>query len=337
MNVFKNISLKNYNTFDVDVYAKYFAAFHSVNELVDLLDAFPHEQILVIGGGSNILLTQNFEGIVLKNEIKGIENIKEDENHFYVKANSGEIWHDFILYCIKNNFAGVENLSLIPGCVGASPMQNIGAYGVEIKDVFVELQAMHIKEKSIRQFSHIDCAFGYRDSVFKNKLKGQYIILNVTYRLNKKAEINTTYGAINQELERMQIKNPTIKDVSDAVINIRRSKLPDPKVIGNAGSFFKNPVIAVGDFKKIQIQHPEIPFYHTGNEDCIKVPAGWLIEKAGWKGFREKDYGVHNRQALVLVNYGNAKGQEIFDLSQKIIDDIELKYGIHLEREVNII
>ena len=339
MQIQENISLRNYNTFGIDATARYFASFSSVEELHELLSGSKLKakgSKLILGGGSNILFTKNFDGLVLKNELKDIELVKEDETFYYVKVSAGENWHGFVLYCIQNNYAGVENLSLIPGKVGASPMQNIGAYGVEIKDVFEELEAYSIHENSVEKFASKDCAFGYRESVFKRKYKDAFVILNVTFRLRKQAVFNTTYGAIEQELEKMNVKEPSIKNISQAVINIRSSKLPDPKVIGNAGSFFKNPTIPNIQFAELKNHSPNIVGYAVGEQNT-KLAAGWLIEQCGWKGYRDGDAGCHAKQALVLVNYGNAKGGEVYNLSLKIIDSVQQKFGIELEREVNII
>jgi UDP-N-acetylmuramate dehydrogenase len=350
MQVQSNISLKVYNTFGIDVLARYFAAFDSVDALGQLLqydDARAAAQknqtpILVLGGGSNMLFTKDFDGIVLKNEIKGIEVINEDDDHVYIKAGAGENWHQLVLYCVSNNLAGMENLSLIPGNVGASPMQNIGAYGVEIKDVFHSLEAFHLKEKVLETFYLNDCAFGYRESVFKKKYKNQFVITSVTYRLNKKPVLNTSYGAIEQELEKMGVKEVSIKAISDAVINIRLSKLPNPAEIGNAGSFFKNPEVEKVIFDELRSKFIDIVGYHLPNGN-VKLAAGWLIEQCGppdalsWKGYRKGDAGCHAKQALVLVNYGNAKGEEILALSEKIIASVNEKFGVLLEREVNII
>ncbi|HEY0298578.1 MAG TPA: UDP-N-acetylmuramate dehydrogenase, partial [Arachidicoccus sp.] len=274
---------------------------------------------------------------VLKNELKGIELIKEDENYFYVKVNGGEIWHSFVLYCLQNNYAGVENLSLIPGCIGASPMQNIGAYGVEIKDVFYELEALCVEDFSVQKFSNSDCAFGYRESVFKRRLKNQFVILNVTYRLNKHTKFHIEYGAIQQELEKMKVENLSIQNISQAVINIRQSKLPNPNEIGNAGSFFKNPTVSQARFFILKEKYPNIPAYDVAGSCDKKIAAGWLIEQCGWKGFRENNYGVHALQALVLVNYGGASGGDIYLLSQRIIESVKEKFELELEREINII
>jgi UDP-N-acetylmuramate dehydrogenase len=334
----ENTSLKAFNTFGIDASARYFSSFRNTEELVTLLSEPIVQQNprLILGGGSNLLLTRNFSGVVLKNEMPGIEKIGEDDLHYYVKAAAGEVWHQFVMHCIANGFAGVENLALIPGCVGASPMQNIGAYGVELKDVFHSLEAMHVKEKQTKTFDIKDCAFGYRESVFKRAEKDQWVILSVTFRLNKRAVLQTTYGSIDQELDKMQLDNITIKDVAKAVINIRTSKLPNPALIGNAGSFFKNPVVPISVYKKILEHHNNAPSYPI-NEHDVKVPAGWLIEQAGWKGKNYGRYGVHANQALVLVNYGGATGAEIYALSTSIIEDVKFKFGIELEREVNIL
>ncbi len=342
MQVQQNYSLKRYNTFGIDVYAKYFSEFRSVNDLQEALLSTANSQLpaLVLGGGSNILFTKDFNGFVLKNDIPGISMISENIDFVYIKAGAGVSWHSFVMYCVNNNYGGVENLSLIPGNVGASPMQNIGAYGVEIKDFFYELEAFHLDEKITQLFSAKDCEFGYRESVFKKKLKDQYAILNVTYRLNKKPEFNISYGAIEEELKKMNVENLSVKSVSDAVIKIRTSKLPDPNVIGNAGSFFKNPVIKNHELQQLQelkqLPVQNIPFYKI-DKDHFKIPAGWLIERCGWKGYRKNDAGCYDKQALVLVNYGKASGQEIFQLSEEIKFSVKEKFGIVLETEVNII
>ncbi len=334
MKIEKNILLKPYNTFGIDVKAKSFTNFETIEELQEGL-SFETNRI-ILGGGSNILFTKDFDGLVLKNELKGIEVVKETDEHVYVKASAGENWHQFVMHCVENNYAGLENLSLIPGNCGASPMQNIGAYGVEIKDVFHELEALHIDERSVEAFSASACEFGYRESVFKRKYKNKFVILNVTYRLNKIPVFNTSYGAIEQELQNMGVKELSIQAISQAVINIRSSKLPDPKQIGNAGSFFKNPTLPKAELKRLQAIDPSIPFYNV-SDTHIKIPAGWLIENLGWKGVRKGDAGCHAKQALVLVNYGNASGKEIFDLSSEILASVKEKFDIDLEREVNII
>lgn len=338
MQIQENISLKPFNTFGIDAKAKKFIVFRSVADLQEGLTANgkPPTANLILGGGSNILFAKDFDGVVLKNEIRGIEKVSEDESSVYIKAGAGENWHQFVLHCIENNYAGVENLSLIPGCVGASPMQNIGAYGVEIKDVFQELTAFHLEEKSNYTFRLKDCEFSYRDSIFKNRYKGQFAIVNVTLRLNKQPVYHTSYGAIEQELEKMGVKELNIRAISDAVINIRSSKLPDPKEVGNAGSFFKNPSVDKKKFERLRSEFPGIVGYENA-DGTIKLAAGWLIEQCGWKGFRQGDAGVHPKQALVLVNYGNASGNEVFDLSEKVLQSVNEKFNVLLEREVNII
>ena len=336
MDVKQNISLRPYNTFGIDALAKEFAVFGNADELGELLSVNRHLSTLILGGGSNILFTHDYDGLVLKNEIKGIGVIHEDAHHVDVKVGAGENWHQFVLYCIQHNLAGVENLSLIPGNVGASPMQNIGAYGVEIKEVFYSLEAYSIADKKVYTFTLNDCEFGYRESVFKRKYKNQFVILNVTYRLNKQPKFNTSYGAVEQELERTGVKELTIQAISQAVINIRSSKLPDPKVIGNAGSFFKNPEISNAQYSMLNAQFPNIVGYKLPNGN-VKLAAGWLIEQCGWKGYRKGDAGCHAKQALVLVNYGNAKGNDIYELSEEILQSVKNKFGVRLEREVNII
>ena len=348
MEIQKNISIKEYNSFGISAYVNLFAKFNSVDELSELLELDQRttdrqqRSTLILGGGSNILFTKNYEGLVLKNELKGIRIIKEDEQHVYIQAGAGENWHRFVMYCIQHELAGVENLSLIPGNIGASPMQNIGAYGVEIKDVFYSLEAYHIRDKQIVNFTLNDCGFGYRESVFKRKFKDEFVILNVTYRLNRIPQFHVSYGAIGQELEKMGVHDLSIQAVSQAVINIRSSKLPDPAVIGNAGSFFKNPEISGHEFQNLKQMFPAIVGYDLANGN-VKLAAGWLIEQCGppghasWKGYRKGDAGCHEKQALVLVNYGNATGSEIYDLSEDILQTVKAKFGVDLEREVNII
>lgn len=332
-----NISLRPYNTFGIDVNAKSFGRFGSLDELKDLLRNRDKETpLFILGGGSNILLTKDLPFFVLKNEISGIEIINETETHVVVKVGSGVEWHAFVRYTVEKGWGGIENMSLIPGSVGASPMQNIGAYGAEIKDTFVSLEALHIDSLEVHTFNREQCQFGYRESVFKRALKDQYVIISVSYKLSKKPVINTTYGAIQSEIEVMGVSEITVDTVSQAVMNIRRSKLPDPKVLGNAGSFFKNPVVPREVLEQIAVNYPDVPHYPQENGE-EKLAAGWLIEKAGWKGKRTGNCGVHEKQALVLVNYGGSTGREIFDLSTSIIEDIRAKFGVTLEREVNIL
>lgn len=292
--------------------------------------------VFVLGGGSNILFTKDYAGVVLKNEIKGIEVQHEDAEHVYVRVGAGENWHQFVLHCINHNWAGVENLSLIPGNVGASPIQNIGAYGVELDNIFWSLEAFHLAERRIHTFTMADCEFGYRDSIFKNSYKDQFAILSVTLQLRKKPIFHVSYGAITEELDKMGVKELGIKAVSQAVINIRSSKLPDPTEIPNAGSFFKNPEVPVAKYEELKSKFPGIIAYPL-TKMAVKLAAGWMIEQCGWKGYRKGDAGCHAKQALVLVNYGNAKGNEIYDLSEEILQSVNEKFGIILEREVNIL
>lgn len=338
MQIRENISLRPYNTFGIDVAARYFTTFQSEAELEEFFvnASQPAGAKMILGGGSNILLTKNYDGLVLKNEIGGIAVVHQDEEHVYVRAGAGVNWHQLVLHCVDNGYAGMENLSLIPGNVGASPMQNIGAYGVEVKDIFHQLEAFHLHEHSFHRFALDDCAFGYRESVFKRRLKGQFIITAVTYKLSKKPVFHTSYGAIQQELDRMRVQELSIKAISQAVINIRSSKLPDPQKIGNAGSFFKNPYVDKALFASLQASYPGIPAFPYDDEH-VKVPAGWLIEQCGWKGYRQGDAGCYEKQALVLVNYGRATGEEIYDLSEEILQSVKNRFGIALEREVNIL
>jgi len=333
-----NFSLTDHNTFGINVKAKSYTTFSSTKELKKILSSeeVKGKQKLILGGGSNILFTKDFDGIVIKNRIKGIEVEKQNAEFVWIKANAGESWNDLVKYAIANGYGGIENLSLIPGSVGAAPMQNIGAYGVEIKDVFFELEAMHIDTTDEVRFTKKRCQFGYRDSIFKNFYKDQYVITNVTLKLTKEPILNLSYGAIQTELHAMGIYRPNINDVSKAVCKIRESKLPDPKVIGNSGSFFKNPVISIEKFNALKIEFPEIASYKLSKKQ-VKLAAGWLIDNAGWKGKTIDNYGVHKDQALVLVNHGGANGSDIFKLSEDILADIKAKYDIVLEREVNIL
>ena len=335
MNFQENISLKKYNTFGIDVNAKRFISISSVYELQQLLRN--EKELFLLSGGSNMLLTKNIEQLVVHLNIKGISIDREDDNAVYLTVNAGENWHEFVLWAIEQGYGGIENLSLIPGKVGTCPIQNIGAYGVEVKDVITKVEAIEIETNKLVSFSNTECNFGYRNSIFKNEAKGKYIITSVCFKLSKSNhKLTTSYGAIEKELTDRQITNPTIKDISEAVIAIRQSKLPDPNEIGNSGSFFKNPVISISLFEELKNKYPTIPSYPV-SETEIKVPAGWLIEQSGFKGKRYGDYGVHEKQALVLVNYGNASGKDIFELAQKIQATIKETYKIDLEIEVNII
>jgi UDP-N-acetylmuramate dehydrogenase len=330
----KNISLKNFNTFGIDVTAKRFISVDSFYELQQLLKT--EKDIFLISGGSNMLLTKDIEKLVVHINIKGISIDNEDEKFVYITVNAGENWHNFVLWCVANNYGGIENLSLIPGNVGTCPIQNIGAYGVEVKDTITKVEALTIESQKLVTFSNADCKFGYRNSIFKNKVKGKYIITSVSFKLTKQNhQLNTSFGAIETELASKKIVKPNLKNISDAVISIRKSKLPNPKEIGNSGSFFKNPVIPKSIFLELQKKYPNIPSY-TISDTTIKVPAGWLIEKAGFKGKRFGNYGVHEKQALVLVNYGDASGKEIYKLAQKIQQKILNQFQISLEIEVNI-
>ena len=334
----ENFPLKDHNTFSISAKAKYFTEIETTEQLKEIFSSeqFKNEHKLILGGGSNLLFTKDFDGLVIKNNLKGIEKIYENNDYALLKVGAGENWHEFVLSSIKENLSGIENLSLIPGTVGAAPMQNIGAYGVEIKDVFYSLEAFDIATGEIKEFLKDECNFGYRESIFKKELKGKYIIVSVTFKLSKNHKINISYGAIKDTLTEMNIANPTIKDVSDAVSYIRSTKLPDPKVIGNAGSFFKNPEIDQNHFQVLKEKYPDIVSYPI-DENKVKIPAGWLIEKAGWKGKTFENYGVHKNQALVLVNYGEAKGEQINNLADQIQTSIFNDFGIKLDKEVNII
>lgn len=338
VNIQQNISLKQYNTFGIDVNAKEFVSVDTLEELQILCQAFNlnERKLLIMGGGSNLLLTDHFNGMVIHVNLKGIQVMHENDEHVWIKSMAGEVWHKFVLWCVERNFAGLENLSLIPGYVGAAPMQNIGAYGVELKHTFDSLEAVEIATGEIKKFTNDECKFGYRESIFKHEAKGKYIIASVTFKLNKKPLFNTTYGAIQQTLEKMQVNELSIKAISDAVIAIRSSKLPDPKVLGNAGSFFKNPEIDVQQYEQLKANFPELVAYPAG-KDKVKLAAGWLIEQCGWKGKVVGHTGSHKDQALVLVNYGNATGQEILDLAQQIQISVKEKFGVDIVPEVNVI
>lgn len=331
----KNISLKPYNTFGIEVKASHFCNLDNEAHLIPVLknNTLP---LFIISGGSNMLLTKNIDALVLRMNTKGIK-IKKNNDSAIVTAKAGENWHEFVQHCINNDLGGLENLSLIPGCVGSSPIQNIGAYGVELKDCFMSCKALNLETFTYETFNKTDCNFGYRDSIFKNKIKGKFIITEVTFKLSYRShKLNTDYGAIETELKNQKIKHPNIKNVADAVIAIRKSKLPDPAVIGNSGSFFKNPIIPKKQYESLVLKFPKVPYYPV-NTSLVKVPAGWLIDNAGFKGFTHKNAGVHNKQALVLINKtGNASGTEIWELAQIIQEKINDLYGIDLEAEVNV-
>lgn len=335
----ENHSLKEYNTFGLAVKAKYFVEVDSVTMLQELIktDLFKKQNHLILGGGSNVLLTKDFDGLVLKISIQGLTVEKESENNIWLKAMAGNVWHDVVMYSIEQGYGGLENLSLIPGQVGAAPMQNIGAYGIELESVFDHLEAMNIKTGQIRKFAKKECDFGYRESVFKNVYKGKYIITSVVLKLDKSQEnVSVSYGAIQSVLDEKGVKQPNSKSVSDAVIEIRQSKLPNPKELGNAGSFFKNPVIEFKQLETLKSKYPDIPHYDLGL-GMYKVPAGWLIEQCGWKGKKVGNVGAHKNQALVLVNYGGATGEEVKALAMDIKKSVFQKFGIVISPEVNII
>ena len=334
-----NYSLQQLNTFGINAYAKYYVEIHTLSDLIELIDTdiYRQSEHLILGGGSNILLLTDFDGLVIKNCLEGIDVVKKDTQHVWVKTGAGVVWHDFVLDCIKNDLGGVENLSLIPGTVGAAPMQNIGAYGVEIKDTFESLEAFNKATGQLETFDNTSCKFGYRDSIFKRKARDQYFITSVTFKLTRENhDLNISYGAIQEILLEDKITSPTIRDVSNAVIKIRQSKLPDPNKIGNAGSFFKNPTIDKIDHEALQNEFPTMPGYQLPNQQ-VKVPAGWLIEQCGWKGKTINNIGVHKHQALVLVNYGKGKGSDIKDLSIEIQKSVIAKFGISLTPEVNFV
>ena len=337
MTIHKNVSLKPYNTFGIDVNATYFVDVKTIKTLQEVLKEKASDPMFILGGGSNMLLTKDVDALVLHINLKGIEIVKETDKTVVVKAMAGENWHDFVLWCLERHFGGIENLSLIPGNTGTAPIQNIGAYGVELKDVFISCEAIHIKTQSKRVFTKAECKFGYRESVFKQDLKGEYIITSVNFKLTKtNHKLHIDYGAIKAELGDIDRNPPSIRSVSNAVINIRQRKLPDPKKIGNSGSFFKNPIVDLEQFKSLQSDFQDIPYYKI-SDNSYKIPAGWLIEKAGFKGKRFENFGVHKKQALVLVNYGNAKGTDIYKLAQLIQFTIKRIFNVTIETEVNII
>lgn len=337
MIIHSNFSLKPFHTFHVNVTTLFFADFQNISDLIEAIEFQKkhHLQLFILGGGSNVLFTQNYEGIILKNSLKGKKILNEDENYVWLEIQSGENWHELVSYCVDNQWNGIENLALIPGTVGAAPIQNIGAYGVELKESFHSLEAFHIPSHEIHTFYLHDCQFGYRDSVFKRNYKNQYVILSVTLKLNKKPILNYSYADVQKYLEKNQLE-PSIRTIFEAVIFIRKEKLPDPNFIGNAGSFFKNPYIPMNHYSKLKTEFPNLPSYPV-NENTVKVPAAWLIEQCGWKGYKEKEYGVHHKQPLVLVNYGNAKGIEIYELAKKIMHSVKERFDIILEPEVNIL
>ncbi len=337
MQIKPDFSLKNHNSFGIDVKAEYFVAVETVDELKEVLQLSGYSQKFVLGGGSNMLLKKDIHGLVINLNLKGIDVEREDGKHVWLRAAAGENWHDFVLYCVANGYGGVENLALIPGNVGTAPVQNIGAYGVELKDTFESCEVVDYKTQEIRTLTNANCIFGYRDSIFKQEYKDQYIITSVLFKLTKcKHQLHTSYGDIQKILDERSIEKPSLQDIADAVIFIRQQKLPDPKKIGNSGSFFKNPVVERKKLTTIQQKNSNVPFYEMGN-NLVKIPAGWLIEQAGLKGKRFGNAGVHDRQALVLVNHGGATGDEIWNVALEVQKAVQNKFGILLQPEVNII
>lgn len=337
MKIELNFPLKKYNTFGIEAKAKQFVAVHNLDELKSILENHKDDKKFILGGGSNMLLTQDIDALVIHVDLKGKKIIKEDDDFVWVESQAGEVWHEFVLWTIDQNFGGLENMSLIPGNVGTTPVQNIGAYGTEIKDTLVSCDAMNLLSQEMKTFTKEECNFGYRESIFKHEVKDKFVITSVIFKLTKRNhKINTSYGDITKELEKQNVAIPTLKDVSNAVIAIRQSKLPDPKELGNSGSFFKNPIISKELFGKVQQNFPDVKHFEVSSTE-VKVPAGWLIENAGLKGYRKDDAGVHKNQALVLVNYGNATGQDILALSRYVQKTVFDKYGIAIEAEVNVI
>ncbi|MGB0347473.1 MAG: UDP-N-acetylmuramate dehydrogenase [Balneolaceae bacterium] len=337
LDIQRDVQLADLSTMGVKAISKYFATLDDINLLPEIINFVEttHSKFLILGGGSNVLFIGDFDGLIIKNELNGIQIVEETETQVLLKIGAGENWHALVEFCVGNRWFGIENLALIPGTVGAAPIQNIGAYGVELVDVFVELETFDIDNKTFNVFNKRDCKFGYRDSIFKNTLKNKFIITSVTIRLQKSGEVNFGYSALKSHFETLGISTPSIDEIFKAVVEVRQSKLPDPAFIGNNGSFFKNPVIPVFHYDELKQKYPDIPSYPV-TEQLVKVPAGWLIDKAGWKGYRKGDAGIHAKQALVLVNYGYASGQDIYQLSEMVLNDVIQKFGIKLEREVNI-
>jgi UDP-N-acetylmuramate dehydrogenase len=332
----QDVKLQSYNTFGFPISCQLFATIKTEQDFLSLRDSPAFQQKkMILGGGSNVLFTHDFDGLIIWNQLKGIEKIKEDEHNIWLKVGAGEVWHDFVMYCVNNDIGGIENLSLIPGYVGAAPMQNIGAYGTETKDVCESVSFIDFEHGKTQQLNAAACQFDYRESIFKQELKEKVFITSVTFKFSKKHEVNTKYGAIEEELALLNITHPSIKQVSDAVIKIRSNKLPDPKKLGNAGSFFKNPIVSEQLAATLKQNHPNIPCYPV--PQGAKLAAGWLIEQAGWKGHTSGYVGVHQKQALVLVNYGGGVGNDILTLSEQIQADVFKKFGVTLEREVNLV
>jgi UDP-N-acetylmuramate dehydrogenase len=338
MKIYQNFSLKKHNTFGFNVSCRQYAEVENENEIGMLLSLqeFKNSPKLIIGGGSNILFTKDFDGLIINQISKKIVISSEDKEYAFVTAEAGVIWHELVLFCANKNLGGIENLSLIPGKVGAAPIQNIGAYGQELKNVFNSLRGIYLHDLRLTNFNKEECEFGYRDSIFKRNLKNKFIITEVTLRLNKNPKLNTNYGTIEEELSKLNKNNLSIKDVSDIICKIRMNKLPDPKLIGNAGSFFKNPEITNREYESLKSKYHDLPGYKI-SDVAMKIPAGWLIEKCGFKGRRFGNVGIHEKQALVIVNYGKGKPEEILQLKNKVIEEVKSKFDIELEEEVNII
>ena len=332
LTVSENLSLTQYNTFGIDVYARLFIEFDNESDIIDYLNNNKEvKDFLILGGGSNILFTENYSGIIFHSKLTGIEVIAQTDSEILIEVASGVCWDDFVSWAVENNYYGIENLSLIPGNVGAVPVQNIGAYGVEIKDFIYSINAIDLLTGKQLVISPTDCEFGYRQSIFKTRMN-QVLITRVTIRLSKKPDFVLSYGNIQDELKKFDEVN--LKTVRQSIINIRTSKLPDPKILGNAGSFFKNPVVSSKIANKLLIDYPGIPLYETTGG--YKIAAGWLIEKCGWKGKKYKNAAVHNKQALVIINLGNAKGSDILELSELIIESVYKVFKVRLECEVII-
>ncbi|MEO1022500.1 MAG: UDP-N-acetylmuramate dehydrogenase [Bacteroidota bacterium] len=330
-------ALQPLTTMGVHAFSRYFAEIHSVQDLNTIMERKPESvPVMILGGGSNVLFASDYDGLMVHNRIRGIQQRSENKDEVLLTVGAGENWHQLVMHCVENGWGGIENLALIPGSVGAAPIQNIGAYGVELVDVFVELEAFELSSGLVKTFSKEECQFGYRNSIFKHQEKGKWVIISVTLRLLKQKEPNIGYAALQTELEQRGIHKPTIKQVSEAVIAVRQSKLPDPAKIGNTGSFFKNPVVPLDTFNELNRSYPELPHYPI-DDASVKIPAGWLIEQAGWKGKRVGNTGTYKKQALVIVNYGEATGQEIWAFAKHIQSSVNEMFGVELEPEVNVI
>ncbi len=339
LNIEENINLALYATLKIPALARYFVVIKKEEEIQEAikLASTKNLNLFILGGGSNILFSQDLQALVIKNELKGISIVKETKDNVYLQAASGEVWSALVHYAVSRNLGGIENLFYVPGTVGAAPVQNIGAYGVELKDVFESLRAMDLKSGEIKEFSLEDCHFGYRDSIFKNEAKGRYFIISITLRLTKKPELKLDYGDIKAKLEEKNIKEPSVKEVAEIIREIRDAKLPNPTVLANAGSFFKNPEVTKAFFDKLQLEYPEIKYFPGSKEGLIKIPAGWLIEQAGFKGKRFGNVAMYEKQALILVNYGGASAKEVLEHVDRVQSGVEKKFGIKIEAEVNII